>query len=332
VTSRVGPYLLAAVLVCLFVAGLLLGGGPEPAATSAQSAPAQPAPPTGAPSPVPPTVAAPTPGPTTAPVATATPTAASTALPISDGAQRQAAIPILMYHHVSDPPPDADEYRRDLSAPPAVFEQHLAYLRDQGYQSITLEQLLRHLESGEPLPDRPVIITFDDGYLDNFTNALPLLQRYGFSGVYFVVTELAERASLGMAAPDGLVYADEYMTWEQLRQAIAAGLDVQCHARAHEDLTGMDDERLMWHVLGCREMLESRLGRRPRFVAYPSGFYDERVVAAFAADGYWGGVTTHQGVLQRSDAPFELARLRMRSHTTVEELAALLTMDWPQQP
>ena len=266
-----------------------------------------------------------TPSPT--PSDTPTPTATPTALPTPDGVVREARVPILMYHYLSDPPPGADRYRRDLSVSPALFEQHLAWLREQGYESITLEQLLRNLVLGEPLPERPIIITFDDGYADNYANAFPLLAKYGFGGTFFVVTELAERASAGMTAPDGTVYADDYMTWGQMQEMQAAGMDIQCHARVHEDLTDMDDDRLIWQVLGCREMIESNLGQRPRFVAYPSGIYDQRVADFFASDDYWGGITTRQGSVQRSDALFELQRLRVRGTTTVAELAELLAWD-----
>ena len=266
-----------------------------------------------------------TPSPT--PRETPTPTATPTPLPTPDGVTRSARVPILMYHYLSDPPRGADRYRLDLSVSPALFEQHLAYLRDEGYQSISLEQLLRHLALGEALPERPIIITFDDGYTDNYTNAFPLLEKYGFAGTFFVVTELAERASAGMTEPDGTAYADDYMTWEQMREMQAAGMDIQCHARVHEDLTDIDDDRLIWQVLGCREMIESQLRQRPRFVAYPSGIYDQRVAQFFASDGYWGGITTRQGSVQRSDDLFELQRLRVRGTTTIEELAELLAWD-----
>lgn len=266
--------------------------------------------------------------PTPAPSSTPTPTAPATPVPLPtpDGVQRQARVPILMYHYLSSPPNGADRYRRDLSVPPELFEEHLTYLKAQGYQTISLDDLTDYLALGRPLPPggKPILITFDDGYLDNYLNAFPLLQKYGFTGVFFVITELAERASAGMIAPDGLRYADAYMTWDQLRAMTAAGMAVECHARVHEDLTENDDERLIWQVLGCREMIESHLGRRPRYVAYPSGVYDARVAATFASDGYWGGITTQQGVEQDSSRPFELKRLRVRSTTSTEQLAELL--------
>jgi peptidoglycan/xylan/chitin deacetylase (PgdA/CDA1 family) len=235
-------------------------------------------------------------------------------------------LPILMYHYLSDPPAGADRYRRDLSVPPELFEQHLAYLKAQGYQTVSLDDLTYALAQGRPLPagDKSILITFDDGYLDNYQNAFPLLQKYGFTGVFFVVTELAERASAGLAAPNGLPYADVYMSWDQLREMAATGMEVECHARVHEDLTENDDARLVWQVLGCREMIESALGIRPRYVAYPSGIYDARVASVFASDGYWGGITTEQGIIHDSSHPFELKRLRVRNTTTPEVLAELL--------
>ena len=78
-----------------------------------------------------------------------------------------------MYHYISEPPPGADVYRRDLSVAPADFEAQLAWLRDQGYESITLTDLVYNLALGWPLPDEPIVITFDDGYVDNYTNAFP---------------------------------------------------------------------------------------------------------------------------------------------------------------
>lgn len=278
---------------------------PSPAAT-----PTSPATLTATPTPSPTASATPTATPSATPSPSATPT--PTPLPTPDGVLRQARVPILMYHYLSDPPPGADRYRRDLSVSPAQFEQHLAYLRAQGYQAITLYDLLYHLAQGAPLPERPVILTFDDGYRDNYENAFPLLQQYGFSATFFVLIEVTNQGEA------------DYLTWEQMRAMHAGGMDIECHARVHEYLPENDDDRLIWQVLGCREAIESELGERPRFVAYPSGHFDDRVIAFFASDNYWGGVTTQQGSLHSSDALFEIKRLRVRNTTTVEDLAELL--------
>jgi peptidoglycan/xylan/chitin deacetylase (PgdA/CDA1 family) len=232
--------------------------------------------------------------------------------PTPDGVIRQVRVPILMYHYVSWPPANADRYRRDLSVAPEQLAEHLAYLQGQGYQGITLYDLLNHLAWGQPLPEKPVIITFDDGYRDNYDNAFPLLQQYGFPATFFVLTEVTSQG-----VPD-------YMTWDQLRAMAAAGMDIECHARVHDDLPKISYDRLVWQVLGCREMIEVELGQRPRFVAYPSGQFNEEVAAVFASDHYWGGITTQQGSWHSSDNLFALKRLRVRNTTGVEQLAKLL--------
>jgi peptidoglycan/xylan/chitin deacetylase (PgdA/CDA1 family) len=255
-----------------------------------------------------------TPTATRTPTATpsATPTPIPTPWPTPDGVARQVRVPILMYHYLSDPPAGANRYRRDLSVSPALFEQHLAYLSQEGYETITVYDLLYHLTLGAPLPEKPVIITFDDGYRDNYENALPLLQAYGFNATFFVLIEVTNQDEA------------EYLTWDMMREMHAAGMDIECHARVHDNLPENDDARLVWQVLGCREAIESEIGQRPRFVAYPSGRFDDRVAAFFASDNYWGGISTQQGTLHSSDALFQLKRLRVRNTTTVESLAELL--------
>ncbi len=314
-----------ALLAGLLLAGLLIGCG-APAAPG-QSVPtgdatAAASQPTVTPAATLTATALPaTPSPTATATSTATPTASATLAPTAtpwptpDGAARQVRVPILMYHYLSDAPPGADRYRRDLSVSPAQFEQHLVYLREQGYQAITLYDLLYHLTQGAPLPENPVVITFDDGYRDNYSNAFPILQQYGFGATFFVLIEVTNQGEA------------EYMTWDQLREMHAAGMDIECHARVHENLPENDDARLIWQVLGCSEAIESELGQRPRFVAYPSGRFDDRVIAFFASDNYWGGVTTQQGSLHSSNALFEIKRLRVRNTTTVEDLAELLAFE-----
>lgn len=312
-------------LLLLLLASASLGGcGGEPGAAqppagSGTTAVAVQPGPTTTPNPSPAATPTATPTPTATATATHTPPATATPWPTPDGMARQARVPILMYHYLSDPPPGADKYRQDLSVSPALFEQHLAYLKAQGYHTITLYDLLDHLTRGAPLPpgDKPVILTFDDGYRDNYENALPLLQRYGFTATFFVLTEVAYQQEA------------EYLTWDMMHAMQAAGMDVECHARVHEDLTGNDDARLVWQVLGCREAIESELGQRPRFVAYPSGRFDDRVASFFASDNYWGGLTTQQGAVHSSDALFQLQRLRVRNTTSVELLAELLTFPEP---
>ncbi len=115
-----------------------------------------------------------------------------------DETRRRIRVPILMYHYVSVPPPDADIYRLDLSVTPQQFAQHIAWLAQNGFTSISLDDLYRALTDGYPLPPKPVILTFDDGYADAYTNAFPVLQTVRHDGDVF------RRDGMDRYAPAGL--------------------------------------------------------------------------------------------------------------------------------
>lgn len=256
--------------------------------------------------------------PTPTPTATSTPT--PTPLPTPDGVARQVRVPILMYHHIAVPPPDADVYRRDLSVTPENFAAQLQYLAEQGYQTITLYDLVYHLTLGWPLPPRPIILTFDDGYRDNYTNAFPLLQKHGLAGTFFILTEPIDQKH------------EEYLTWSQVRKMSAAGMDIEVHGRTHRDLRGRDTDFLIWEIVGPREIIEARIQQRPRFFCYPSGQYDEAVVAMLKSDYFWGAVTVEQGTLHTTEGLFDLHRIRVKGKDTLEDFIAKLEWDESDSP
>lgn len=325
-TDRRSVVALAWVLT-LALAGLLAAAcsRPTPAAVAAATLP-PPATPTPAPSPTPSAVpASPTPRPTATPQPTptpsptATPTPAPTPGPTPDGVLRTARVPILMYHYVSEPPLDADIYRTDLSVSPETFAAHLDYLQAEGYTTLGLKDLLSYLATGRPeLPEKPVILTFDDGYEDNYLNAFPALAERGMTGTFFIITDFATQDRPG--------YAD----WQQLSEMAAAGMEIGSHSRDHPDLAGKDVDYLVWQALGSHETIEANTGAHPRVLSYPAGSYDQRVIDVFRSAHYWGAVTTQQGVIQRSDQPFELKRVRIRNTTGVEQLANLLQAPWEE--
>jgi peptidoglycan/xylan/chitin deacetylase (PgdA/CDA1 family) len=229
---------------------------------------------------------------------------------------RKLQVPILMYHYISAPPADADIYRRDLSVTPALFESHLKYLTDAGYHAITLDDLLYALAQGRELPAKPVILTFDDGYEDNYTNAFPLLQKYSMVGHFFIISDFVNQERAG------------YLTWAQIEEMAAAGQRFGSHSRDHPSLKGQSDDYLVWQALGGKEALEEHLGQHPRWISYPAGQYDDRTIAIYKSAGYWGGLTTQQGAAHTLDDIFELKRVRVRGSHTVADLGRLLELDW----
>jgi peptidoglycan/xylan/chitin deacetylase (PgdA/CDA1 family) len=221
-----------------------------------------------------------------------------------------------MYHYISVPPADADVYRHDLSVTPANFEAQLAWLRGQGYQSITLFDLVYHLALGWPLPDRPVILTFDDGYRDNYTHAFPLLKKFDYVGTFFLVT----------APIDGGDPA--YLSWDMVKEMHQAGMDFQPHSYRHFDLRGKDMDFLIFEILAPKEAIEARIGETTYFFSYPSGSYDRQTVAVLQSAYFWGAVITEQGATHTSDNLFELNRVRVRGEHTLQDFVDLMAYDW----
>jgi peptidoglycan/xylan/chitin deacetylase (PgdA/CDA1 family) len=210
-----------------------------------------------------------------------------------------------MYHYISVPPPGADRYRIDLSVAPENLDAQMAWLAENGYTAITLHDLLYHLTLGWPLPEKPIVLTFDDGYRDAYENAFPILQRYGFVGTFFVIT-------------DHITYGNpNHATWDQIIEMHNAGMDIQSHSRSHIDLRGASDEELLWQILGSREALEARLDKQVRFFCYPSGRYDARTIEALKQFGYWAAVTTEYGATHSSEDLFTLKRIRIRWSDTL---------------
>lgn len=237
-------------------------------------------------------------------------------MPTPDGVHRTAHVPILMYHYLSESPADADIYRRDLSVSPALFTAHLDALQTAGYTPISLYDLLGNLTQGATLPAKPVVLTFDDGYRDNYVNALPILQAHRMKATFFIVSDFIDEKR------------PEYLSWEMVREMYAAGMSIEAHGRNHVSLRGKDKDYLIWQALGSAETIQAEIGVRPRFICYPSGEYDQLTIDIFHSANYWAGLTTIQGATHDSRDLFELHRVRVRGTTTPEELLRLLGLDW----
>ena len=217
-----------------------------------------------------------------------------------------------MYHYVSVPPPGSDLYRRDLSVSPADFRAQMQYLVDQGYTTVTLEDLSLAITAKRELPPRPVIITLDDGYRDNYEHAFPVLRELELTATIFVATDFVDRGD------------PNYLTWPMILEMDAAGLRFEPHSKSHADLSGQTRELLLYEIKGSRETLEAHLGRQPRYFSYPGGRYDAATIAILDELGYWGAVTTAYDLWHGFEERFEWGRIRMRNTTALTEFADML--------
>ncbi|MCO5184366.1 MAG: polysaccharide deacetylase family protein [Anaerolineae bacterium] len=221
-------------------------------------------------------------------------------------------VPILMYHYLSTPPADADKYRLDLSVTPANFAQQMQYLADNGYTPLDLYDLALVITQKQDLPEKPVIITFDDGYRDNYENAFPILQQHGFKATFFVITGPIDQG------------AEQYMTWEMVEQMSQAGMRIESHTVTHPQLAGMERDDQYFQIQSSQQTIADHIGYTPRFLCYPGGFYDETTIDVLRELDMWGAVTTQGGQWHSFDGRYEWPRMRMRNATTLREFAGLL--------
>ena len=206
---------------------------------------------------------------------------------VRDGA---AGIPVLNYHQINDQDHNA------LTVPVAEFEREMAYLKADGYTSITPEQLSDHLKYGQPLPEKPVLITFDDGYRDNYVNAFPILQKYGFTASIFLVSDFMDRF-------------DNYLTWEQVQEMSEAGINMESHTLSHVELAGLPHDELYKQLMGGKLATEWKTLKFVKYMAYPCGSMDEASMTAVKACGYEGGFTVRYDLVHSWDDVYEMPRV-----------------------
>lgn len=254
---------------------------------------------------------------TPSPTPTASPTFTPIPLPTPPALSPhgfEATVPILMYHYLSNPPPRADAIRSDLSVGPAQFEAQLAYLREQGYETISMKQLSYALSRDDELPPKPIIISFDDGYRDQYTNAFPLLKKYGFVATFFVFTQVIDENNV------------DFLSWDMVKEMHAASMEFGSHSYRHSDLTNRSVDFLVYEILGSKEAIEERIGEPVRFFCYPSGRYDDLAEQVVKSANFWGAVTTEWGAAQSFDQRFEMPRLRIRGNDTLDDFSYKLAV------
>lgn len=237
---------------------------------------------------------------------------ATSPTPVPAALDEPVQVPILMYHYVSELPPNPDRYRRDLTVSPENFATQLQYLDDAGYHTVTLADLYLYWTQGYPLPEKPIALTFDDGYRDAYEIVFPMLLEHGFTGTFFVLATPAHFEQ------------PEYLTWAQMKEMSDAGMDIEAHGRDHVDLSEQSYDYLIYQIVGIQEAIQSHTGRLPRFFCYPSGQYDADVIAVLESAGYWGAVTTQWGNTETYADRYEMPRIRIRGSDTLQSFIAKL--------
>jgi peptidoglycan/xylan/chitin deacetylase (PgdA/CDA1 family) len=228
----------------------------------------------------------------------------------AQSARASPGVPVLMYHRVDPHLSAGDPITVGLTVMEPTFEAQLAMLRAAGYQSMPLAALRESLDLHTPLPARRVILTFDDGYEDNYRVVFPRLRRYGFGATFFVVT-----SSVG--TPD-------HLTAPQIREMAAAGMEIESHGVHHIDFSLLSPDAARRELLQSRKTIEGWTGRPVAFFAYPAGRYSVALEHLLDTLGYRGALTTRPGFVTLESRPFTLERVRVLHDDTAASLARKL--------
>ncbi|MBW4591334.1 MAG: polysaccharide deacetylase family protein [Brasilonema angustatum HA4187-MV1] len=194
-----------------------------------------------------------------------------TSWPNINQAAKEARVPILMYHDI------LPEKQVFFDVTPEELEQHFQTLKDNGMTPISLDQLMTHLQTGMPLPEKPVVLTFDDGYGGHYQYVYPLLKKYGYPAVFSIYTN-------GVGNNTGRTH----VSWEQLKEMAANPLvTIASHSVSHPpDLTVFPPKQIQIEVVESKAILEAKLGIPIRYFTYPAGKYNEQVASSVQAAGY----------------------------------------------
>ena len=226
-----------------------------------------------------------------------------------------ARVPVLMYHEIAE----VSEAGSRLAVAPAAFAAQLGYLRGAGFTAITASELSARLAGDmRRLPDRPIVLTFDDGYADFHSRAMPLLDEHGFTATVFVTTGWVQDADMQQAAPGRM------LNGTQITEAAAAGVEIGAHTRRHPQLDQLPRQLVREELYSSKQWLESKLGLPVPGLAYPFG-YSSATVREMAREAGYGYA---YGVGNRTASPasdmLELPRLTVRQATTLPAFRRLV--------
>jgi len=240
---------------------------------------------------------------------------ASTVAPNNDLTQAVASnnlvpitsVPILMYHYIRNADP-SDTLGANLSVSPENFSRQLEYLTANNYQTISLAQLLDGFSGDYKIEDgkKPIVLTFDDGYDDAYTQAYPILKKHNMTATFYIIT--------------GQIGNSERMTVDQIKELDANGMIIGSHTKNHLDISSLSTSQLEIQLSESKSYLEQLLGHPVVDFCYPAGKYNQDNINSLKNDGYLTATATKSGIADTKSNLFELPRIRMQNSTDLTKL------------
>lgn len=199
---------------------------------------------------------------------------------------------ILAYHTINS------RRRDDLAVSINNFERQLNYLSKKGYHTVSLAQIIKSLKEKRTLLGRPLVITFDDGYRDNYTNAYPILKRYGFSALIFLTTEYIGSDKLFQSPEHIKRYGGKeedyrFLNWEEIKEMRDNGIEFGSHTISHPHLTRLSYQEARKEIQGSKKQIEEKIGTKIIFFCYPYGDFNNEIVDLVKKSGYLGACITY---------------------------------------
>jgi peptidoglycan/xylan/chitin deacetylase (PgdA/CDA1 family) len=231
---------------------------------------------------------------------------------------RTNSVPILMYHRIAiDGPPGLAQWR----LAPELFAAHMQALHRAGYRTIKLEEWADAIDHRRPVEGKRVVLTFDDGYRDFRSDAVPILSRYDFSATMFLVAERIGQTALWDAS-----YGDcaPLLSWEEIKSLQTMGIEFGAHSCIHQKMTQMRSAELAEDTRKTRAILEEGLGVAVPTLAYPYGDQNESVRRVVGEAGTKVAVTTEPGISKLGDDLLRLPRIEITDDHTPERLISAL--------
>lgn len=219
--------------------------------------------------------------------------------------QDNIGIPILYYHSVS---PSADN---EVIITPEILKSELQYLKDEGYTTLTLNEVSDYLLNSSAIPSKSIVITFDDGYMDNYDNAFPILKELGMKATIFCITSKLD--------------GSYYLSPNAIKEMSDYGIDIQSHTVTHPKLDSLTYDEQLTELKESKKTLESITGKPVTSIAYPFGNFNEDTIKAAEASGYSLGFTTNRGLADRNDHYLQIDRIYVSSNYDLKTFKEILS-------
>lgn len=209
-------------------------------------------------------------------------------------------IPILTYHSI-------DESRSVISTSCETFRRQMKFLCEEAFNVISLKDLTRALDANNPLPPKTIVLTFDDGFQNFYTIALPILKELDFTATVFLITGFCGKYNDWTGNLAGLERS-ELMDWNEIKECRKHGIEFGSHTQTHPDLTKISIEKAKQEIIGSKSKIEEKLGIEVADFAYPYGKYNQ-AVKNITGDNFKTSCSTELGKYRAGDDLFSLKRL-----------------------